>query len=118
MSRHWKPPGRVTPFRRRLRGLEEFSGPLVRRGDRWDRRAASLSGSTVAVVLAAAACLGLAVGLGQRTEPVTASNNDGVRASFGLCHTGGGVNCVVDGDTFYIGGSKVRIAGIEPIRSK
>jgi micrococcal nuclease len=113
MSRHWKPPGRVTPFRRRLRGLEEFRGPIVRRGDRWDRRPRALSGTTVAVVLAVAACLGLAVGLEQRSEPVTASNNDGVRASFGLCHTGGGVNCVVDGDTFYIGGSKVRIAGID-----
>ncbi len=36
-----------------------------------------------------------------------------VRASFGYCHTGGGTNCVVDGDTFYISGEKVRIAGID-----
>ena len=33
--------------------------------------------------------------------------------SFGYCYTGGGTNCVVDGDTFYIGGEKVRIAGID-----
>lgn len=32
---------------------------------------------------------------------------------FGLCHGGGGRNCVVDGDTFYLGGAKVRIAGID-----
>jgi endonuclease YncB( thermonuclease family) len=37
----------------------------------------------------------------------------GVRAGFGYCKWGGGVNCVVDGDTFYIGGAKVRIAGID-----
>jgi endonuclease YncB( thermonuclease family) len=37
----------------------------------------------------------------------------GVRASFSYCKWGGGTNCVVDGDTFYIGGAKVRIADID-----
>ena len=36
-----------------------------------------------------------------------------VTASFGYCYSGGGTNCVVDGDTFWIGGEKVRIAGID-----
>lgn len=36
-----------------------------------------------------------------------------MRASFGYCYRGGGSDCVVDGDTFYIGGEKVRIAGID-----
>ena len=36
-----------------------------------------------------------------------------VRASFGYCYRGGGTNCVVDGDTFWIGGEKVRIADID-----
>lgn len=36
-----------------------------------------------------------------------------VSASFGYCKWGGGTNCVVDGDTFYLGGDKVRIAGID-----
>ncbi|MGE5562402.1 MAG: thermonuclease family protein [Bacillota bacterium] len=36
-----------------------------------------------------------------------------VRASFGYCYSGGGTNCVVDGDTFYINGDKVRIADID-----
>jgi len=36
-----------------------------------------------------------------------------VRASFSYCVRGGGTNCVVDGDTFWIGGEKVRIAGID-----
>lgn len=32
---------------------------------------------------------------------------------FSICHTGGGVNCVVDGDTAWIAGVKVRIADID-----
>jgi endonuclease YncB( thermonuclease family) len=36
-----------------------------------------------------------------------------VSASFGSCKWGGGTNCVVDGDTFYLNGAKVRIAGID-----
>jgi micrococcal nuclease len=36
-----------------------------------------------------------------------------VTASFDYCQWGGGSNCVVDGDTFWIGGEKVRIAGID-----
>jgi len=32
---------------------------------------------------------------------------------FGLCFTGGGANCVVDGDTVWIDGAKVRIADID-----
>jgi endonuclease YncB( thermonuclease family) len=36
-----------------------------------------------------------------------------VHARFSYCKWGGGVNCVVDGDTFYIGGAKVRIADID-----
>ncbi|ODP37298.1 nuclease [Sphingomonas turrisvirgatae] len=37
----------------------------------------------------------------------------GTRASFGLCHRGGGIDCVVDGDTFWMGGEKIRIADID-----
>jgi micrococcal nuclease len=33
--------------------------------------------------------------------------------SFGLCHSGGGRNCVVDGDTFWLDGEKIRIADID-----
>jgi micrococcal nuclease len=36
-----------------------------------------------------------------------------VVASFSFCHTGGGTNCVVDGDTFYLDGQKIRIADID-----
>ena len=32
---------------------------------------------------------------------------------FGECKWGGGTNCVVDGDTIYLDGDKIRIAGID-----
>lgn len=32
---------------------------------------------------------------------------------FSICHTGGGVDCVVDGDTAWIGGVKIRLADID-----
>lgn len=34
-------------------------------------------------------------------------------AQFTICHVGGGTNCVVDGDTAWIDGEKVRIADID-----
>jgi endonuclease YncB( thermonuclease family) len=36
-----------------------------------------------------------------------------VTANFGYCHVGGGTNCVVDGDTFWLGGVDIRIADID-----
>jgi len=47
-------------------------------------------------------------GVWRGTPPASATS-----ASFGFCHTGGGTNCVVDGDTFWIHGAKVRIADID-----
>src|SRR3546814_100399 len=41
------------------------------------------------------------------TEP------DALSAQFGFCHSGGGRNCVVDGDTFWFAGEKYRIADID-----
>lgn len=41
--------------------------------------------------------------------PTTAA----IRANFGFCHSGGGTNCVVDGDTFWMAGQKIRIADID-----
>jgi len=38
---------------------------------------------------------------------------DALSARFGFCHSGGGGNCVVDGDTFWFAGDKYRIADID-----
>jgi micrococcal nuclease len=44
--------------------------------------------------------------------PAVASS-DSETASFGFCHSGGGTNCVVDGDTIWYQGTKIRIADID-----
>ncbi len=65
------------------------------------------------------AMLGAAMGLWSVPTPPLAplSRAEGpvaaASAHFGFCHTGGGVDCVVDGDTFWIGGEKIRIADID-----
>jgi micrococcal nuclease len=50
------------------------------------------------------------------TAPVMALSSNAPTAEsgdFDFCHTGGGFNCVVDGDTFYYRGDKIRIADID-----
>ena len=42
-----------------------------------------------------------------------ASAADSEAASFGMCKSGGGTNCVVDGDTIWYRGTKIRIADID-----
>ena len=37
----------------------------------------------------------------------------GESARFGYCHIGGGYNCVVDGDTIWFRGQKIRVADID-----
>lgn len=41
------------------------------------------------------------------------SNDDILTANFTICHSGGGTNCVVDGDTFWFQGENIRIADID-----
>lgn len=67
------------------------------------------------MVLAAAAIAGLAVGVGLRRGPpqLAATEMPAPIPFFGYCEYGGGTNCVVDGDTFYYGQDKVRIANID-----
>nr|WP_150291276.1 thermonuclease family protein [Sphingobium estronivorans] len=48
-----------------------------------------------------------------RREPVAQTARDVLSAQFGFCHTGGGTNCVVDGDTFWFHGEKVRVMDID-----
>lgn len=47
------------------------------------------------------------------TAAIAASATDQETANFGLCHSGGGSNCVVDGDTIWYQGSKIRVADID-----
>jgi endonuclease YncB( thermonuclease family) len=76
----------------------------------------------LAAVLAFIAALWLLQGAGRSAGPPpadaasvlpVAGPGDGISARFGLCHSGGGTNCVVDGDTFWLAGEKYRFAGID-----
>lgn len=67
---------------------------------------------------AAAALAGTAYGAGWldglwRPRAAAAVAENGVSAHFTLCFMGGGYNCVVDGDTIWLRGVKVRIADID-----
>lgn len=48
-----------------------------------------------------------------RAETIPDAAAWGETLAFGFCHSGGGTNCVVDGDTFWIHGERIRIADID-----
>ena len=52
---------------------------------------------------------------GPRVQALALTNSKAQIASrrFAICHTGGGVNCVVDGDTAWIDSVKIRVADID-----
>lgn len=107
MSEHFRLDDVVrTPVsRRERRRLRRMFAPAPRRS----------STTTVAILIAAAVCAGLAAGLGGR-DVRTAAASPSINSAipfFGFCHVGGGRNCVVDGDTFYHGAAKIRIANID-----
>lgn len=68
---------------------------------------------------AGAALLGTAYGAGWlgstfgADQPETLSTAPSGSREFSFCHTGGGRNCVVDGDTLWLDGERVRIADID-----
>jgi endonuclease YncB( thermonuclease family) len=51
--------------------------------------------------------------IGKRGPALAASSTSESEASFELCYTGGGYNCVVDGDTIWLEGQKIRLADID-----
>jgi micrococcal nuclease len=64
----------------------------------------------------AAALVGTAYGAGWLTLPASADAAGSVTSSrvhFSMCFVGAGYNCVVDGDTIWLKGAKIRIADID-----
>ena len=63
--------------------------------------------------------IGLAIFLWPVSSPptdapnVVAGSATTVERTFTMCHTGGGTNCVVDGDTIWMDGVKIRVADID-----
>lgn len=96
-------------FHRRLRGARNRRGRIGFRvalavavtiggvvGATWGELWPDMSGGTVAT----------------GREPDSGVDRD-VPRRFGYCHRGGGTNCVVDGDTFWLDGERIRIADID-----
>lgn len=86
--------------------------------ERYRRRKRLKSWLVFVPVWAGAALLGTAYGAGwlelsTRADAEETVVTDSVRADFSMCHTGGGYNCVVDGDTIWLEGEKIRIADID-----
>ena len=87
------------------------------------RRATQPSTTPAWAYAAAGLGLGGIIGLGIFLWPATgspvgtagffASTGPAVQRSFTICHTGGGTNCVVDGDTIWMDGTKIRVADID-----
>ncbi|WP_313330865.1 thermonuclease family protein [Sphingobium yanoikuyae] len=95
----------------------------------WRREAArrsSFSGKTLGLVLALGMMIGwqapdwwarlapeIAMPTASTSTAPSSASADQLSADFGYCHSGGGTNCVVDGDTFWFRGEKYRIADID-----
>lgn len=92
----------------------QLTAPAPRRAAGRRRSGGSdlLSVAPLALSLAAATFLGVWT-LTPAGFPAKASAADTESASFDFCHEGGGTNCVVDGDTLYYQGTKIRIADID-----
>ncbi len=78
----------------------------------------SIDGSFIGLIGTGSAAMFLAIWyfttpVPQSDATTLASPTDTEQASFSLCDSGGGSNCVVDGDTFRYGGMKIRIADID-----
>lgn len=66
----------------------------------------------VVAAVAVGALLGLAI-VRQPASILPHAPSRNAAAHFGLCYTGAGTNCVVDGDTFWSEGVKIRVADID-----
>jgi micrococcal nuclease len=77
----------------------------MERHQEWRRYAAGCAAGLIAL-----AALGTGYGLAAARAP-RVSPERGTR--FSLCPWGGGSDCVVDGDTFWMAGEKIRVADID-----
>ena len=113
--RRWTRVGDYWPGAGRTRRAFAFSDfPIVQRPVKPKR--GSLWGFVVPIAFVIAAVMLSIWGSGalNRSAPKsTAAATTSRGLVFGLCSEGGLTNCVASGDSFYLGGKNVRIAGIE-----
>ena len=87
-----------------------------RRRDLWRQGAARKSGakrSPTLLLVSIGLAIGAVSGLGLLNWPgLSSMTAQPSSVRFGRCHMGGGINCVVDGDTFWYRAVKYRISDI------
>lgn len=70
-----------------------------------------VAGIVLIAIVLAVATVGISAATILHDDPAAAHS-----ARFGQCYNAGGADCVVDGDTIYLDGGKVQIAGMEAPR--
>ena len=100
---HWQKPGTIGDFRR------PPSPDLPRRTS--GRGLFLPVGAVTLAILLSVWGSGMLKGSDSKDRPAPATTSRGL--VFGLCSEGGLTNCVASGDSFYLGGKTVRLAGIE-----
>ena len=102
--------GKVIKFRRRARKKRQLP-------QEWQAYTQKRKSPRIWQGAVAAALLGILIGIGSlgtgKISPAALNSEPTFSRRFGLCHTGGGINCVVDGDTLWMDGKKIRVADID-----
>jgi len=105
--------GSIFPFRCRKRRFEWLQG-ITTKKRLWSIPLAAPLGLVVGIAVAVAAIyLPMPQWPTWHMGPASQSGSTETPRIFGLCFTGGGTNCVVDGDTAWIDGVDIRIADID-----
>jgi endonuclease YncB( thermonuclease family) len=118
VSKPWKP-GRkaveLRPSRIRRDPVRLESNARIERAAAVVSREREIWGGVAGVLLLAVALAVLAIGISVATYSRYDAAAAARDARFGQCYNGGR-NCVIDGDTIYVAGERVEIAGIEAPR--
>lgn len=97
--------GDILKFRRRRRRKFSYD---------WGVPVSKRKGPSQLLLILIGLALGTCAGLGFIYWPILVpAQQEASSTQFGFCHVGGGINCVVDGDTFWFNGERIRVADID-----
>ena len=123
VSKHWNPgPQRATVRRSRIRRdpvrIETVRPMTKAEIEKAEARARELEiwGGVGGVVLFGLGIAALTVGISVATILYERPDAPAPSARFDQCYTASGPNCVIDGDTIEVAGTKLKIAGINAPR--